>query len=69
MAKGWDISLNDGNRHRIFKVGITNADEAQKMVVAQCSKPSGVVALPLKDGEFEKLGLVEGQIIESTESN
>ena len=42
MAKGWHISLVDGNRLRLFKAGIVDADEAKRQVLAQCSRPSGV---------------------------
>jgi hypothetical protein len=37
--------------------------------VAQCSNPSRIVILPLKDGEFEALNLADGQIMESKELN
>ena len=67
MSKGWHISLTDKNRMRIFKVGIADQDAATGAVVAQCEKPTGITVLPLKDGEFEKLGMHDGQIIESKE--
>jgi hypothetical protein len=69
MPKGWHIHLFDNARKRIFKVGIADADKAKQKVVEQCSNPSRIVILPLKDGEFEALNLADGQIMESNELN
>ncbi|EHK52666.1 hypothetical protein [Allomesorhizobium alhagi] len=67
MSTGWRVSLIDDGRTRRFIVGLADREAAKELAIARCSDASGVVLLPLKDGDFEKLALVDGQIIESSE--
>jgi hypothetical protein len=67
MSTGWRVSLIDDGRTRHFIVGLADREAARELAIARCSDASGVVLLPLKDGDFEKLALVDGQIIESSE--
>jgi hypothetical protein len=67
LSKGWRVSLIDDGRNRHFIVGLADGEAAKELAIARCSHASGVVLLPLKEGEFEKLALIDGQIIESSE--
>jgi hypothetical protein len=67
LSKGWRVSLIDDGRTRHFIVGLADGEAAKELAIAQCSDASGIVLLPLKDGEFKNLALVDGQIIESSE--
>lgn len=67
MPKGWQISFVSGGKIRIFIVAIAKQEDALA-AVTEGKDPDGVVILPLKDGDFEKLALVEGQIIESAQT-
>ena len=65
MTQGWQIRLFDKGQIRVFTVGIARLDIAIAQAVAKLSsKSSRITAFPLKDGEFEKLGMVDGQISE-----
>jgi hypothetical protein len=67
MPKGWQISFVDHGMIRIFIVGIADQDQALAAVTNGRAKADGIVCVPLNDGDFEKLALLEGQIIESAQ--
>ncbi|WP_139044163.1 hypothetical protein [Allomesorhizobium alhagi] len=62
MSTGWRVSLIDDGRTRHFIVGLADREAAKELAIARCSDASGIVLLPLKDGDFEKLALVDGQL-------
>lgn len=64
MVKGYHIQFIEGGRTRLFKVAIANQEDAVRTVIG-ARAVEGIVVLPLKDGEFERLSMKEGQIIES----
>jgi hypothetical protein len=65
MVKGYEIHFRDeaGKLH-ICKVGIADTDKALSAAIGN-RNASDVFILPLKDGEYEALGLTEGQVLES----
>ncbi|MER9880736.1 MULTISPECIES: hypothetical protein [unclassified Mesorhizobium] len=68
MPKGWHVTFPEGNRVRVFKVGIADQDEAVR-AATKGRAVEGLAVLPLKDSEFEQLAMKEGQIIESGQIN
>jgi hypothetical protein len=67
MSRGWRVSLIDKGRTRHFVVGLADREAAKELAIAQCSEVSAIVLLPLKGGDFQKLAMVDGQIVESSE--
>jgi hypothetical protein len=64
VTNGWHIIIGDGDTSRTFKVGIADREKAKAAAIRQCADPTGLAALPLKEGEFEELPLSEGQVLE-----
>jgi hypothetical protein len=64
MAEGWLIMFK--GRH--FKVGIEDQEEAVKQVTKLVPEASGLMILPLKNGERDQIGLAEGEVRETTGS-
>lgn len=64
MAKGWQITFIQGGKVRTFKVAIRDQLEALA-AVTKGLPATGVMVVPMTDSEFDKLGIVDGEIIES----
>jgi hypothetical protein len=54
-----------GNERREFRVAIPDIEAAEKAVLSRCPAAGRVLMLPLKGGEFERLGLTTGQVLEA----
>jgi len=67
MAKtGWQIAVEDRGKTRHFIVGVGDIEAAQAKVMAQCERATVLSRTELTEEDFEKLGLVDGCLIEST---
>ena len=62
MSNGWMIVFQG----RQFKVAVDDQDEALAKVIEIAPDATGVVVLPLKDGEKDQIGLADGEVRETT---
>jgi hypothetical protein len=65
---GWIAHCIVGNKRREFTVAIADIEAAETAVRSRCPAVGRVLMLPLRGGEFERLGLAAGQIIEASPS-
>jgi hypothetical protein len=63
---GWQIAVEDRGRTRHFIVGVGDIETAQAKVIAQCESATVLSRTELTEEDFDKLGLTEGCLIEST---
>jgi hypothetical protein len=68
VPSGWIAHCIVGSKRREFTVAIADIEAAEKAVLNRCPAVGRVLMLPLKGGEFERLGLAAGQIIEAGQS-
>jgi hypothetical protein len=69
MSKGWHVTFVDGDGKTQFaKVAIVDETSAIE-AVTKGRAATGVSVLRFRDGEFEALGMTEGEVIHSAGVN
>jgi hypothetical protein len=63
---GWQIAVDDRGKTRHFIVGVRDIEVAQAGALAQCESATVLSRTKLTEEDFDKLGLVDGGLIEAT---